>query len=145
LKISDFSAPALGVVGIVEVPGIGDHELKVLVVVNGGTNIRVVFYEFLQVYLPIFVLWVLQRVVQLKRVQELRKYLVFSFLAGFDLGMGFTVIAGLDVIDFNDAVLILVKLIKRLLHHSLPEWTHLPCHTSHQLVIVHIAVTVYVK
>ena len=54
----------------VKIPSIGDHQLEVLVVINRRTNVSVVLNEFFESNLTIFVLWMLDRMMQLKSVQK---------------------------------------------------------------------------
>ena len=65
---SHLAGPSLPIGNVIEVPGVGDHEFEVVVVVDGRADVSVVLDELAQRNLPIAVFRMLKCVVYLESV-----------------------------------------------------------------------------
>ena len=68
--LSDLATPGLPIADVVQVPCICDHQLEVLVIIDGGADISVVFLELADSDFAVAVLGVLHAVVHLESVQK---------------------------------------------------------------------------
>jgi len=145
LHFSNLTTPSLLIRLVVEIPGVSDHEFKVLVVVDARPDVGVVFNKLLGSYLTVFIFWVFQRVMQLKCVKELRENLFLGLDSLLHIRMLLGVVCALDVSDVEDSRVILIDLLKRFHYESLSNGAHFTGNSSHKLVVGDLSVLIEVE
>lgn len=104
----------LGNTGVVQVPGIRDHDFEVLVVVNGHTDISVVFLELFAGDDVIGSRVVAHVQMRLEGGEPLLENLYLGLFTGQYIGVLATVVESCNVVNVNLTIAITVKLIKSL-------------------------------
>lgn len=139
LQSSIFHSDSLAILFVVEVPGVRDHQLEVLVVVNTCGNMTVIVEELVQSDLSISLLGVLisnavHCAMRLEGLEELLEYLFLCLLASSHVWMLPRVVALPHIVDVDVAVFIEIQLLEYSLDQVLSEWTHVSLDGVEQLV-----------
>ena len=143
--LSILSSPASLIALIVEVPGISHHELKVLIIIDGGADIVVILNKFFEGNLRVSVAWVFQSVMKLESVQELGQYLILGLFARAYLRVCLGVVEALNIIELNNAIAISIESIEGALHQGFSVIIHFTDDASHELIIRNDAVPIKIE
>jgi len=111
-----------------DVPRVADHELEVVVVVDGRGEVGVVPLELVGVHLPVFF-------APVERVEELAEHLRFGFLPREHVRVAVRVVRLRDVVQVEQPAAVLVHHVEREQHHLLAAGVHLPAHAEQELVV----------
>jgi hypothetical protein len=119
----------------------------VFIIVDRRTHIPIVLHKLFQLDRAITSATpsIQQRVVQLKCVQELVKYLLLGLAALFHIRMRLGIINTLQVVNVNLARPVSIKLLEALGDDAFPELVHLANSRGEQLVVGDLAVTIQIK
>jgi len=150
ITFSIFHSHCLAVLFVVQVPGVRDHQLEVLVVVNTCRNITVIVEELVQSDLSVSLLRVLVSdgvhcAMRLEGLKELLEYLFLGLLAGSHVWMLPRVVALPHIVDVDVAVFVEIQLLEYSLDQVLSEWTHVSLDGVEQLVERNDAIIVDVE
>lgn len=139
-------APAIGLVVSIQLPGILDHQVEVLIIVNTAGDVVIVLGEFLEgdPLIPALALGH-HGVVLLEGVQELTQHFLFGLLALSDLRMLLGIVDILDIGDVYDSALVLIQFVEGLPDHLDPGRVHLTSYSSQELVIGDLAIGVLIE
>ncbi|KAJ8524997.1 hypothetical protein ON010_g16119 [Phytophthora cinnamomi] len=132
---SGVGRPALAAT---DVPGVADHELKVVVVVDGRAHVGVVAHKLARVHLTVLL-------AAIKRVQELEQHLVLGLAALQHIGVLLGAVLGLDVVEVHDAASIRIQDLERRQNQLRAALVELTAHSQQELVKVHAARVVRVN
>src|SRR6056300_546891 len=110
------------------VPGVAHHELEVVILVNGSTDICVVLLELLDSDLAVSLLGV-------PLSHELVQDVVLGHLTGLVLGVESDIVVDQKVVNFDNAVASLVQLLESQVNKALSEVVQVTTDTSQELVV----------
>lgn len=130
---------------VIEVPGVCDHELEVLVIIDCAADVGVVFDELAEGDLAVAVLRVLKTVVHLESIEELGQHLLLALNPLLNVGVHLRIVVFLNVVFVKLTASIHVDLPKGLLDEALANRRHFSGNGAHELVIRDFAAVVGVK
>ena len=122
----------------VEVPGVPDHKLEVVILIDGGGDVSVVVDEFGDGDL----------VVALASVplgHELHQDVVLAHLASLELGVLGDVVGACDVVQLDHAAVVAVKLVVSHLDELNSTVGHITADSYKELVVTDLSVIVLVE
>ena len=134
-----FALPALLLVdvhGAVEVPGVVHHEGKVVISIDGGRHVVVVFSPLVLGDDVVGSLGVAHGVSSLESFEELGEDLLFSFLARHNIGMLVGLVDTTDVVDIDHATAVSVHLVESFHDNSLTGLVHGSTDGAEELVVL---------
>ena len=135
-RVGCVRAPALATG---DVPGIADHELEVVVVINRAANIGIVVLPFLFCHHSIL------RPADVKAVKELAEYLVFGHTTSDYLRVLRCVVTTNNILCVKNARSILVDLGECQPHEIKPAWIHRTTHTTDEFFVVYRPAAIFVE
>jgi len=137
---SIFIGPALGahtLSGLLgKFPGILNHELEVIIIIDGGRDVVVVLDELLLGDDVVRGAVVSHGMLSLKGLQELLEDLVLGLLARDDIGVSGSIVDSLNILDVDPAVSISIKSSISLHANLLSSLVHGTSNGSDELVVL---------
>lgn len=142
--------PGLGLLLIssglsINIPSVVNHELEVLVVIDGGRDVRVVFDELVKSDLTVWLAVVQNVVMSLKSLEELEHNLLRGLLSGENIRVLGRVVSVLDIVDIYDSIAVLVQNLVGLLDKSTSWPLDRSSDDSQELVVGDRSVSVHVE
>ena len=122
----------------IQVPGVPDHELKVVVLVDRRAHILVVVLEFGQRHLVV-------TDVSIPLGHELRQDIITAHLACLELGVLGHVVSRRNVIQIDQSTMVSVQLVICELDESQSSLVHVAADAPEELVVRDFAVVVFVE
>jgi hypothetical protein len=108
-----FGGPAGGALALTglsgELPGVLNHDLEVVVIVDGGRDVVVVLAELFLGHDIVGGAVIAHSVLSLEGLKELLKDLILSLLALEDVGVSISSVDALDVVNVNPAVVVSIE------------------------------------
>ena len=117
-----------------ELPGVLNHELEVVVIVDGGRDVVVVLGELFLGHNVVGGTVIAHSVLSLEGLKELLKDLILSLLALEDLGVSICSVDALDVVNVNPAVIVSVENVVSLEDNLLSSGVHGTADSTNELV-----------
>ena len=117
-------------------PGVLDHELEVVVIIDGGRDVVVVLDELLLGDNVVGSSVVSHGMLSLEGLQELLKDLILSLLTRDNIGMSAGIVDTLDIFDVNPAVAISIESSISLHDNLLSSLVHGASNSSDELVVL---------
>jgi len=143
---SIVASPALlGDTGAVKVPGAVHHELEVVVAVDACRDVVVIFFEFSLCHDVVGGVVVSHVVSSFKGLEEFLKDLLLSLLASKYVGMFARVVDTANVVDVDEATLILVENSESLGNDGLAVGVHWTADGADEFVVFNEAASIVVK
>ena len=142
---SNFTSPGLSIGHIVQIPGVCDHQLEVIVIVDRRADVSVVFDKLANSHLAVPVLGVLQTMMHLECVQELGQHVVLSFDSLLHIGVHFGVVAPLDIVFVKLSLTVDVNLFESFLNETLTDRRHFSGNIPHEFIIGDLSIVIRVK
>lgn len=130
----------VGVAGGVEAPGVGHHEVEVLVVFDVGRDVVVVLTELLEGDLSIASgLLVIKRMMRLKSLHKLLEHLLLCLFARSDFRMAQSIVLISDLINVDGTILIDIEGPKGSLDQLSSSSGHVADNSSEELIELDLA------
>jgi len=136
LLAANLAAPSLAVGLVVQVPGVGHHQGEVVIIVDGGRDVVVVFFEFLLGDDVVGRIVVTHVVSGLESLQELQENLLFGLLARDDIWVSLGTVDTSDIVDVNVAIAVAVELGEGLSNPDLAVGVHRSTNDTEELVVL---------
>jgi hypothetical protein len=135
---TDFTAPAFGAHALTrlsgEFPSVLNHELEVVVVIDGGRDVVIVLGELLLGHNIVGSAIVAHSMLSLESLKELLEDLILSLLASENFGVSVGSVDALDVVDINPTVVISIENIVGLHDDLLSGGVHGTADSTNELV-----------
>lgn len=135
---TDLAAPALGAHALTglggELPGVLDHELEVVVVIDGGRDVVIVLDELLLGDNIVRGTIVAHSMLSLESLKELLENLIFSLLASENFWVSISSVDALDVVNIDPTIVIFVENIVGLEDDLLSSRVHGAADGTNELV-----------
>jgi hypothetical protein len=140
-----LATPCLAVGLVVQVPGVGHHERKVIVIIDGSRHVVVVLFKFLLGHNVVRGLIVAHVVCSFESFKELKQDLLFCLLAADDIGVSLGRVDASDVVDVNVAIAVLIKFGESLSDVDLAGIVHWATNDTQELVVLNKATSVQIE